>query len=160
MKKNRVFSLKFKADAVQRMQAGESPSALSRTLKVRRKLLYEWRDRVLAGQPLRSAGRPRKALRQNRPPTIRWPGGRNWNNWWDNSPWKTVFSKVPCGESRNCASRTTSLARWRLRADPSDDATARRHGNPQLVWIGPGLAGQLLPSLGADCAAGSRRGVA
>ena len=64
MKKNRVFSLKFKADAVQRMQAGESPSALSRTLKVRRKLLYEWRDRVLAGQPLRSAGRPKQG-----PPT-------------------------------------------------------------------------------------------
>jgi len=50
MKKNRVFSLKFRADAVQWMQAGESPSALSRTLKVRRKLLYEWRDRVLAGR--------------------------------------------------------------------------------------------------------------
>jgi transposase-like protein len=64
MKKNRVFSLKFKTDAVQRMQAGESPSALSRTLKVRRKLLYEWRDRVLEGQALRSAGRPKKG-----PPT-------------------------------------------------------------------------------------------
>jgi len=74
MKKNRVFSLKFKADAVQRMQAGESPSALSRTLKVRRKLLYEWRDRVLAGQPLRSAGRPKKGPAAEPAPTIRWPG--------------------------------------------------------------------------------------
>ena len=61
MKKNRVFSPKFKAGAVRRMQAGESPSALARELKVRRKLLYEWRDRVLAGQPLRSAGRPKKS---------------------------------------------------------------------------------------------------
>jgi len=60
MKKSRVFSPKFKAAAVRRMQAGESPSALSRELKVRRKLLYEWRDRVLAGQPLRGAGRPKK----------------------------------------------------------------------------------------------------
>lgn len=60
MKKNRVLSPAFKAAAVQRMQAGESPSALARELKVRRKLLYEWRDRVLAGQPLRTRGRPRK----------------------------------------------------------------------------------------------------
>ena len=61
MKANRVFSPKFKAAAVERMQAGESPSALSRELNVRRKLLYEWRDRVLAGQPLRRAGRPKKS---------------------------------------------------------------------------------------------------
>jgi transposase-like protein len=60
MKKNRVLSPTFKAAAVRRMQAGESPSALARELKVRRKLLYEWRDRVLAGQPLRARGRPRK----------------------------------------------------------------------------------------------------
>ncbi len=59
MKKNRVLSLAFKAAAVQRMQAGESPSALARELKVRRKLLYEWRERVLAGLPLRTRGRPR-----------------------------------------------------------------------------------------------------
>lgn len=58
--KNRVFSPKFKAEAVRRMQSGESPSALARTLKVRRKLLYEWRDTVLAGKPLRTAGRPKK----------------------------------------------------------------------------------------------------
>jgi len=60
MKKNRVLSPAFKAAAVQRMQAGESPSALARELTVRRKLLYEWRNQVLAGQPLRTSGRPRK----------------------------------------------------------------------------------------------------
>ena len=58
--KNRNFSPKFKAEAVQRMQAGESPSALAQELRVRRKLLYEWRDAVLAGRPLRRAGRPKK----------------------------------------------------------------------------------------------------
>ncbi len=58
--KNRVFSPKFKAEAVRRMQAGESPSALAKALKLRRKLLYEWRDAVLAGKPLRTAGRPKK----------------------------------------------------------------------------------------------------
>ncbi|MGA2436672.1 MAG: helix-turn-helix domain-containing protein [Bryobacteraceae bacterium] len=57
--KNRVFSAKFKAAAVRRMQAGESPSALARALNLRRKLLYEWRDKVAAGKPLRTAGRPK-----------------------------------------------------------------------------------------------------
>jgi transposase len=60
MKGKRVFDSSFKAAAVQRMQAGESPSALARELSVRRKLLYEWRDHVLAGQPLRGVGRPKK----------------------------------------------------------------------------------------------------
>ncbi|MBZ5591335.1 MAG: transposase, partial [Acidobacteriia bacterium] len=50
MKKNRVFSAKFKAEAVRRMQSGESPSALARSLRLRRKLLYEWRNAVLAGR--------------------------------------------------------------------------------------------------------------
>jgi len=59
-KKPRVFSAKFKGEAVRRMQAGESPSALARSLQLRRKLLYEWRDAVLAGRPLRRAGRPQK----------------------------------------------------------------------------------------------------
>lgn len=68
MKKSRVFSPKFKAAVVHRMQAGESPSALSRELKLRRKLLYEWRDCVLAGQPLRSAGRPKKNPGAEAPP--------------------------------------------------------------------------------------------
>src|SRR5271169_3210635 len=59
-KKNRVFSAKFKAEAVRRMQSGESPSALARSLRLRRKLLYEWRNAVLTGQPLRSVGRPKQ----------------------------------------------------------------------------------------------------
>ena len=58
MKKNRVFTVAFKREAVRRMQAGESPSGLSRELDVRRKLLYEWRNAVEAGRPLRSRGRP------------------------------------------------------------------------------------------------------
>jgi transposase-like protein len=60
MKKARVFSSEFKAAAVRRMQAGESPSELARAFKLRRKLLYEWRDAILKGRPLRTAGRPRK----------------------------------------------------------------------------------------------------
>jgi transposase-like protein len=61
MKKIRVFTPAFKAAAVQRMQAGESPSALAGEFKIRRKLLYEWRDCVRTGQPLRTVGRPKKS---------------------------------------------------------------------------------------------------
>jgi transposase len=59
--KNRVFSAKFKAEAVRRMQAGESPSALAVELGVRRKSLYHWRETTVEGKPLRRAGRPKKA---------------------------------------------------------------------------------------------------
>jgi transposase-like protein len=59
-KKYRQFSREFKLAAVERMQAGESPSALQRELGVKRKLLYEWKKRVEAGGPenLRDSGRP------------------------------------------------------------------------------------------------------
>lgn len=59
-KKYRQFSREFKLGAVERMQAGESPSALQRELGVKRKSLYEWKNRVEAGGPenLRDSGRP------------------------------------------------------------------------------------------------------
>ena len=40
------FSREFKLGAVERMQAGESPSALQRELGVKRKLLYDRKKRV------------------------------------------------------------------------------------------------------------------
>lgn len=60
--KSRRFSREFKLSALSRMDAGENVSALSRDLKVRRKLLYEWRDAYRAGgeEALRGPGRPRK----------------------------------------------------------------------------------------------------
>jgi transposase len=59
-KKARVFSREFKLGAVRRMQAGESPSALQRELGVKRKSLYEWKQRVEEGGPenLHTVGRP------------------------------------------------------------------------------------------------------
>ena len=62
MSGSRVISRDFKLAALSRMLAGENVSALSRELKVRRKLLYEWRDAFRAGGPeaLRGRGRPRK----------------------------------------------------------------------------------------------------
>lgn len=60
----RQFSEEFKRQAVERMRAGEGSGGLARELGVRRKLLYEWRDRVLAGKPFGAPGRPRKTSEQ------------------------------------------------------------------------------------------------
>ena len=40
----RVFTPAFKLSVLNRMAAGENVSALARALKLRRKLLYQWRD--------------------------------------------------------------------------------------------------------------------
>lgn len=60
----RVFSREFKLAALRRMGAGENVTALARELKLRRKLLYAWRDRFRLGGPeaLRTRGRPPKAV--------------------------------------------------------------------------------------------------
>jgi transposase-like protein len=59
----RLFSRAYKLAALRRMQAGENVSALARELGIRRKYLYQWRERLRAGGPeaLRSRGRPTKA---------------------------------------------------------------------------------------------------
>ena len=61
---DRVFSREFKLAALRRMLAGENVSALARELKLRRKLLYAWRDRFRSGgaEALRTRGRPRKVV--------------------------------------------------------------------------------------------------
>jgi transposase-like protein len=63
MSESRRFSREFKLSALARMEAGENVSALARELGVRRKCLYQWRERFRAGGPvaLRSRGRPTKA---------------------------------------------------------------------------------------------------
>ena len=59
----RLFSREFKLAALARMEAGENVSALARELGVRRKYLYQWRERFRAGGPiaLRTRGRPTNA---------------------------------------------------------------------------------------------------
>src|ERR1700730_866379 len=59
----RLFSRDYKLAALRRMLAGENVSALARELGIRRKYLYQWRERFRAGGPeaLRSRGRPTKA---------------------------------------------------------------------------------------------------
>jgi transposase len=58
----RNHSREFKLAAIARMEAGENVCALARGLGVKRKLLYEWRDRFRrrgeAG--LRGRGRPKR----------------------------------------------------------------------------------------------------
>src|ERR1700731_3785183 len=63
MSEQRRFSREFKLAALGRMVAGENVSALARELGIRRKYLYQWRERFRAGGPeaLRSRGRPTKA---------------------------------------------------------------------------------------------------
>src|SRR5258708_10928555 len=63
MSEERRFSREFKLWALARMEAGANVSALARELGVRRKYLYQWRERFRLGGPvaLRSRGRPTKA---------------------------------------------------------------------------------------------------
>ena len=59
-KKHELRTTKFKERAVQRMMAGEPVSRLSRELKVKRSLLYRWRDayRKEGAAGFRPIGRP------------------------------------------------------------------------------------------------------
>jgi transposase-like protein len=65
-KKARVFSREMKLAAIRRMMAGESVSALARELKLRRHLLYLWRDNFRAGGPSVTGIRPPPIYRVNR----------------------------------------------------------------------------------------------
>ena len=59
-RKYRRFGRAFKVAAVKRMQQGESPSALAHELGIRRKLLYEWKQRIeqLGAEAISEDGRP------------------------------------------------------------------------------------------------------
>jgi transposase len=59
----RLLSRDDKLAALRRMLAGENVSALARELGVRRKTLYQWRERFRTGgaAALRGRGRPSKA---------------------------------------------------------------------------------------------------
>jgi transposase-like protein len=54
----RLFSREFKLRVVKRMEAGESSSALSVELRVKRTLLYRWRDAVRRDGEKAFAGKP------------------------------------------------------------------------------------------------------
>lgn len=62
--KQAEYSMELKLEAVRRVLAGESVSAVAQELGVRRKRLYVWKDRYVelgeAGLVHRRGGRPRK----------------------------------------------------------------------------------------------------
>jgi len=61
--KARYHAPEFKLQVVQRMMAGESVSRLSREVKVKREMLYRWRDAYRKGGTAglqRPQGRPRQ----------------------------------------------------------------------------------------------------
>lgn len=62
--KGRVFALAYKLTVVRRLVAGESVSATAKELGIRRKVLYEWKDRYrkLGEAGLRPVGRPKKVV--------------------------------------------------------------------------------------------------
>ncbi len=62
---SRLFSSEFRLCIVERIEAGERVSALSRELNVYRQVLERWRDRVRQDGPdglKRKRGRPRKLV--------------------------------------------------------------------------------------------------
>ena len=61
--KRRSFSRDFKLRVIERMAAGESASALSKELSIKRPLLYRWRDVFRSGGELAlrtGPGRPKR----------------------------------------------------------------------------------------------------
>ena len=68
--KARVHTAEFKLRVVQRMLAGEPVARLSREVKVKREMLYRWRDAYRkegAAGLQRPWGRPPKKLEEARP---------------------------------------------------------------------------------------------
>ena len=66
----RRYRREEKEAAVKRMLAGENVVALSRELKISRKMLYDWRGKYLGGgaAALRGPGQPRKLVEIEPPP--------------------------------------------------------------------------------------------
>jgi transposase-like protein len=72
-KRRRVFSPRFKLGVIERLEAGESATALSRELSIKRELLCDWRRlwRQEGAGALRRQGRPTAVealLRGDAPP--------------------------------------------------------------------------------------------
>lgn len=65
------FTREFKLAAIRRMLQGQNVTALARELGIRRKYLYQWRDRFRAGgvEALRGRGRPPRAVSMLHPAT-------------------------------------------------------------------------------------------
>jgi transposase len=67
--KRRKITRQFKVAAMSRMEAGENVCSLARELGIKRKLLYDWRNKLRRGGPaaLRGPGRPPSIVAMARP---------------------------------------------------------------------------------------------
>ena len=135
----RTFSTEFKQTVALRLEAGGRIAAVSEELKIRRKLLYEWRAAyrkfgVVGLNRKRDASRaalapvrPLRRLRRLRCPTWREPRRRSpsSNARSASSRWTSIFFAKPCGSSTRGIGR---LARRHLRGHRRNDCAgdARR----------------------------------
>ena len=103
----RTFSTEFKQAVVLRLEAGERMAAVSEELKIRRKLLYEWRA---AYRKLGLAGLNPK--RGRKPGVVREHGLSSLSARSASSRWTSIFFAKPCGSSTR---GTCRLARRHLR---------------------------------------------
>jgi transposase-like protein len=95
-KKNSKYSVEFKLNAVRRMAGAKTIIGLAKELGVRRKLLYEWREKLAAGGKAaleRNKGRP--------------PGSRS----------KVVVQRVPSAAELRIAELERLLGQKQLEID-------------------------------------------
>ena len=107
----RSFSQDFKLKIIERMDSGDSGTALSIEFLIKREILYRWRDAYRAGgiEALRSKpGRPPRVRlrrwlwrveRRGKPPILRRHSARSPNCSAKSgvSSWIWIFSSKPCG---------------------------------------------------------------
>ncbi len=108
----RRFTKEFKLAAVRRLEAGESGSALARELEVKREKLYDWLaqvERYGVEEAFPGAGRVPAAAPVSSPATKPRPASRSWNAKSAARPWRLIFCPQPCGVSRICAGRASSV---------------------------------------------------
>lgn len=120
--KARKFTRRFKLAALDRMAAGENVCALARELKIRRKLLYDWRDKYRARGPdaLRGQGRPRKVVAAG--------------------PIEMPALTTDADAAQRIAELECKIGRQQVELDFFQRAL-RQVGAPSLVKAGPGAAG-------------------
>jgi transposase-like protein len=102
MAEGRVLPPEFRVAVAERLLNGESASALSGELQIKRSVLYRWRDRYRK-EGAEGLNRPR-----GRPPGDGVPAGKgkkastgplgpatarsqNWNGGWGSWRWRTIF---------------------------------------------------------------------
>ena len=96
MAATRVFKAEFRISIAQRILDGESVSSLSGKYKIKRSILYRWRD-LLSDQGAAGFSRPRGPKPgQSRkvvagPRQMRNRGSRSWNGAWVGWRWKMIF---------------------------------------------------------------------